>query len=99
MHVGCDSVVAVLNAFRHQRNRTTRLQDVHAGSEQVLNAFRHQRNPHTLAIRGRPIAVDECSTPFGIKGIRTHRCPCAVSTRAVCSTPFGIKGIRTIAGC
>ena len=64
----------------------------------VLNAFRHHRNSHTLKFGGVREDYVQCSTPFGIIGIRTQTLTPNRRAVAGCSTPFGIIGIRTRCG-
>ena len=60
----------VLNAFRHQRMVTRRVQLRSTCRSQVLNAFRHQRMVHQEPVNSSS-KLSWCSTPFGIKGWST----------------------------
>ena len=60
-------VVSMLNAFRHQRKKRSRLPCHVSSGGVMLNAFRHQRKkrkPERRVLSSFPI----CSTPSGIKG-------------------------------
>ena len=55
----------VLNAFRHQRFNTAKLQEL-TDAYSVLNAFRHQRFNTEIGVLGICEQI-LCSTPFGIR--------------------------------
>ena len=58
---------SVLNAFRHQRINHWKIADLKTTPNVVLNAFRHQRINHIAEAMAKA-DIEECSTPFGIKG-------------------------------
>jgi len=41
-----------------------------------------------------PFSFRECSTPFGIRGVRIRRGLLGTLKERMCSTPFGIRGVR-----
>ena len=62
----------VLNAFRHQRNKQSSYQCIDNAPAPVLNAFRHQRNKQ-LGQLVDFVAIEKCSTPFGINGTNSRQ--------------------------
>ena len=84
----------MLNAFRHQRSSDQHKITIYLQSHSVLNAFRHQRSSDRLSPIVNHVAR-LCSTPFGIKEVRTWKNAPRLPFGRVCSTPFGIKEVRT----
>src|SRR5688572_29203973 len=66
-----EAPIAVLNAFRHHRNSHFISKTLLLLIEFVLNAFRHHRNSHCSSSNVSATKC-ECSTPFGIIGVRTR---------------------------
>ena len=61
----------VLNAFRHQSGFAQHHDRRQRCAESVLNAFRHQSGSHDMVL-GTSNVTGTCSTPSGIKAVRTH---------------------------
>ena len=88
----------VLNAFRHQRSSDGQRSTQNPSATFVLNAFRHQRSSDP-AEQCDYLTIRQCSTPFGIKEVRTTVAPNvdpnrACAQRLSASKKFGLEGLR-----
>ncbi|SDW05795.1 hypothetical protein SAMN05444383_10186 [Myxococcus xanthus] len=86
---------AVLNAFRHHGERdntpTTRSNATSEGAQRLSASRRAGLQGHTALV----LAIDACSTPFGITASGTWKPTARRAAATSCSTPFGITASGT----